>query len=185
MARQGKANQVRIIGGAYRRRMLSFPDQAGLRPTPDRVRETVFNWLGQTLEGLSVLDLFAGSGAMGLEAASRGAKVVTLVEKAAPVAAALRANCRVLGTNEVTVVEADAVAWSARCQTQFDVVFLDPPFAANLLPTVLPLLPAVLSERGVVYMESDADITAQGWRQIKSGKAGLVRYGLWEWGAEA
>lgn len=132
-----------------------------------------------------MLDLFAGSGAMGLEAASRGAKVVTLVEKAAPVAAALRANCRVLGTNQVAVVEADALAWLARCETQFDVVFLDPPFAANLLPAVLPLLPAVLGVRGAVYMESDADITAEGWRQIKSGKAGLVRYGLWEWGAEA
>lgn len=138
MAKAGK-NTVRIIGGEWRRRLLSFPDLPGLRPTPDRVRETVFNWLGQTLDGLDVLDAFAGSGAMGLEAASRGARRVMLVEKAAPAAQSLRNQARELGMSRVEVTCADALAWLMHCRDSFDVIFLDPPFASELLARILPL----------------------------------------------
>jgi 23S rRNA (cytosine1962-C5)-methyltransferase len=120
-------NRVRIIGGEYRRRVLEFPDQPGLRPTPDRVRETVFNWLGQDLTGQSVLDLFAGSGAMGFEAASRHAARVVMIEKARPVARQLQANARLLGCGRIHVVEADALHWLAQVRESFDVIVMDPP----------------------------------------------------------
>ena len=125
-------NSVRIIGGAWRRRVVCFPDAESLRPTPDRVRETLFNWLGQDLSGLSCLDLFAGSGALGFEAASRGAARVVMVERSAGVAAALRSNARLLGAAErVEIVQADAVKFAssrAAGAPRFDVLFLDPPY---------------------------------------------------------
>lgn len=171
-------NKVRIIGGTYRRRLLAFPDSAGLRPTPDRVRETVFNWLGQSLHGKRCLDLFAGSGAMGFEAASRGAARVVMVEKSRMVADALRANRQVLDAAAIDVLGTDAVGFLKGCREAFDLVFVDPPYDSDLLQTVLPLLPAVLSPQAVVYVESRAWRSFDGWIEVRRGKAGAVNYGL-------
>ena len=155
MARQGKANQVRIIGGAYRRRMLSFPDQAGLRPTPDRVRETVFNWLGQTLEGLSVLDLFAGSGAMGLEAASRGAAAVQLVENDPALVAQLHKLQQRLAATVVRVQRGDGVAAIKHAApASLHLVLVDPPFDSALFEPALQAAAQAVAADGYVYLEA-------------------------------
>lgn len=171
-------NKVRIIGGAYRRRVITFPESAGLRPTPDRVRETVFNWLGQTLHGKVCLDLFAGSGAMGFEAASRGASRVVMVEKSRPVAEALNASRRLLGADASEVLCVDALHYLQGCRERFDVVFVDPPYDSDLLATVLPKLAGLLSPGGVVYAESRIWPALSGWSELRRGKAGAVRYGL-------
>jgi len=179
MAGRAGQNTVRIIGGTWRRRVLSFPDQPGLRPTPDRVRETVFNWLGQTLDGLSVLDLFAGSGAMGFEAASRGARRALLVEKASKVAASLNQHRQTLQMSQVEVVCADALAWLAHGQESFDVIFLDPPFASELLARILPLAAERVRADGCIYIECGQWPTIpDGWQLVRSGQAGAVHYGL-------
>jgi 16S rRNA (guanine966-N2)-methyltransferase len=171
-------NQLRIIGGDYRRRVLSFPDGDGLRPTPDRVRETLFNWLGQELHGLACLDLFAGAGGLGFEAASRGARRVVMVEQARPAVAALKANQTLLGAKAIEVVQADALAWLGRCAEQFDVVFLDPPFASDFLPKALTLLAPRLAEGARVYVEAGQWPALDGWAVLREGKAGAVHYGL-------
>lgn len=177
--RAGLANRVRIIGGAWRSRQLHFPAVPGLRPTPDRVRETVFNWLGQTLEGKRCLDLFAGSGALGLEAASRHAGQVVLVERQPQVAAALKENVARLDAANCVVIQADALDWLRRDTARYDVIFLDPPFSAALLPQVWPLLAGRLAEDGVVYVESGAPLAVpEGFELWKSGRAGAVYYGL-------
>src|SRR6187455_3538465 len=119
---------LRIIGGKYRSRQLRVPARPGLRPTPDRVRETLFNWLGQDLTGLACLDLFAGSGALGFEAASRGAARVVLVEKDRVALAELERSLAALGAAQVSIVAGDAHAFLKHEQARFDVVFLDPPF---------------------------------------------------------
>src|SRR5262245_56031466 len=126
-AKSAGRNTVRIIAGQHRRRLLSFPDGEGLRPTPDRARETRSNRLGQGLRGLRCLDLFAGSGALGFEAASRGASRVVMVEQERTAVACLRDNQRELAIANAEVIAADGLAWLARCGEQFDVVFLDPP----------------------------------------------------------
>lgn len=171
-------NHVRIIGGDYRRRQLPFPDAEGLRPTPDRVRETVFNWLGQELDGLTCLDLFAGSGALGFEAASRRAQRVVMVEKSRKVADGLRSNRQLLAAQAVEVVVMDAVHYLKSCRERFDLVFLDPPYRSDLLVQILPLLPAVLADGGRVYVEAASWPDLSGWQRIKEGRAGLVHYGL-------
>lgn len=171
-------NQLRIIGGEYRRRQLWFPDGEGLRPTPDRVRETLFNWLGQELYGLVCLDLFSGAGGLGFEAASRGARRVVMVEMAKPAVAALRQNQALLGAKAVDVVQADALAWLARASERFDVVFLDPPFASDLLAKVLPLLPGILADGARVYVEAQQLPPLDGWETLREGKAGVVQYAL-------
>lgn len=177
----GKAgnNTVRIIGGEWRRRLLSFPDLPGLRPTPDRVRETVFNWLGQALDGLDVLDAFAGSGAMGLEAASRGARRVVLLEKAAPAAQSLKTQARELGMACAEVLCTDALAWLSHSRDSFDVIFLDPPFASDLLARILPLAAAHMRPEGCIYIECGQwPALPEGWQLARSGQAGAVQYGL-------
>ena len=171
-------DRVRIIGGEYRRRVLEFPDQPGLRPTPDRVRETVFNWLGQDLTGQSVLDLFAGSGAMGFEAASRHAARVVMIEKARPVARQLQANARLLGCGRIHVVEADALHWLAQVRESFDVIVMDPPFATDLLAQALPRVVACLAPRGVVYVEAETLPDLAGWDVWRQGRAGKVSFAL-------
>jgi 16S rRNA (guanine966-N2)-methyltransferase len=173
------ANKVRIIGGEWRSRVLSFPASAGLRPTADRVRETVFNWLGQTLEGKTCLDLFAGSGALGFEALSRYAAHVTLVEKNARVHAALQANAALLGARKLDLVCADGLAWLQQDRGVYDVIFLDPPFADALLPKLWPALGAHLKTDGAIYLESGAPLAVpEGWTLWRSGRAGMVYYGL-------
>ena len=125
--------EVRIIGGQWKRSKLPVPDAPGLRPTSDRIRETLFNWLGQTLTGWRVLDAFAGSGALGFEAASREAAEVVLVERDARLVAGLRASVQRLKATTLTVHAADALVWmKAAPRGAFDLVMLDPPFAADL-----------------------------------------------------
>ena len=121
----GVANRVRIIGGQYRRRLLDFPGTEGLRPTPDRVRETLFNWLGQDLPGWVCLDLFAGSGALGFEAASRGAARVIMIERDAKAFHALERNRATLGAGQLDLLRVDALAWLANNRETFDLIFLD------------------------------------------------------------
>ncbi|WP_374352002.1 16S rRNA (guanine(966)-N(2))-methyltransferase RsmD [Chitinimonas sp.] len=171
-------NQLRIIGGEYRRRTLSFPDGDGLRPTPDRVRETLFNWLGQELHGQICLDLFAGAGGLGFEAASRGARRVVMVEQSRTALAALRSNKELLKAAAVDIVAADALAWLARNQTPFDLVLLDPPFASDLLGKSLAMLAPHLSATARVYIEGASWPELAGWEVLREGKAGAVRYGL-------
>ena len=172
-------NELRIVGGAWRSRRIRFQPREGLRPTPDRVRETVFNWLGQDLTGLSCLDLFAGSGALGFEAASRGAQPVVMVERDRVAHAALIANRDALAAPQVEVVRGDALEFLRERDAQYDVIFLDPPFGENLLPRLLPLLSSHLAADGRVYYE--AATTAPwpaGWEVFKEARAGQVHYGL-------
>jgi 16S rRNA (guanine966-N2)-methyltransferase len=175
-------NSVRIIGGEWRRRALRFPDAEGLRPTPDRVRETLFNWLGQDLSGRSCLDLFAGSGALGFEAASRGASRVVMVDRSAGVTAALRANAARLAAGRVEIVRADAVEFAssrAAAAPRFDVLFLDPPYNQGWLDRLAPLLPKLLADDGLMYVEAEAALDACGpWRTVRGGRAGQVFYHL-------
>ena len=159
--------------------MISFPDTEGLRPTPDRVRETLFNWLGQTLYGRTCLDLFSGSGALGFEAASRGAERVVMVEKNPAVLRALQDNVRKLGCANVSVQGQDGLEFVSRDAHRYDVIFLDPPFQSDYLPRLLEILPQRLNENGVVYVESGKAIDVQPpWQAIKSAKAGQVHYQL-------
>lgn len=176
-------NKVRIIGGELRSRIISFPDAEGLRPTPDRVRETLFNWLGQTLYGRTCLDLFAGSGALGFEAASRGAEQVVMVEMNRTVLRVLQENAKKLGCANVSLQGQDGLEFVLRNAQKFDVIFLDPPFQYNslgdYLPKLLAVLPQRLNENGVVYVESGEKVeTPQPWQVMKSGKAGQVYYQL-------
>jgi len=184
-AAAARANRVRIIGGTWRSRIVTFPDAEGLRPTPDRVRETLFNWLGQDLTGKRCLDLFAGAGALGFEALSRGAAEVVMVERLRVVAAALRENAERLGARALRVVEDDALHFLADPAVgRFDVVFVDPPFGSGLAGRVLERLPAVLADAGMVYVEGDAPLApAPPWRVRRHARAGAVHYHLVDWGA--
>ena len=172
-------NSVRIIGGVWRGRRLPFPDVPGLRPTPDRVRETLFNWLGQRLTGLHCLDLFAGSGALGLEAASRGAAEVTLVEADAQAFAALQGHCRTLAATQIRLVRGDALAWlKTRPDVDpagYDLIFLDPPFAAGLLAPSLQLIAPLLRPGGTIYAEFDVPPDLSAWEIWREGRAGQTR----------
>jgi len=174
-----KSNQVRIVGGAWRSRLLPFPAVIGLRPTPDRVRETLFNWLGQLMDGKTCLDLFAGSGALGFEALSRGAKQVVMVERDAKVARALRVNAATLNAENCELVAADALKFLDKETRRFDVIFVDPPYDLHLLPRVLPKLLPRLSDDGMVYAESDSALeVGPEWQVWRSGNAGQVHYYL-------
>jgi 16S rRNA (guanine966-N2)-methyltransferase len=187
-AKSGAArpSQVRIIGGAHRGRKLPVADAPGLRPTPDRVRETLFNWLGQNLSGWHCLDLFAGSGALGFEAASRGAASVVLVEQAPRVAKGLQAAADLLADPGVQVVCADALAYLSRpalaAGPKLDLVFLDPPYGQGWLDRIImPLLPH-LAEGARLYLESEQplpDSLLPGLGCIRQGKAGQVHYHLY------
>ena len=158
-----------------------MPDGHDLRPTPDRVRETLFNWLGQRLDGRSCLDLFAGSGALGLEAASRGAARVVMVEKDRGVFAALRKTVELIGAAQVELVPGDALEYLNGTDGRFDVVFLDPPFRQNALPALMARLPDRLAAGARVYVEApDAFEPGRRWRELKRARAGQVSYQLLE-----
>jgi 16S rRNA (guanine966-N2)-methyltransferase len=180
----GASGELRIIAGRFRGRRLSVPSQPGLRPTPDRVRETLFNWLAPVITGARCLDLFAGSGALGFEAASRGAREVVLVERAPAVARVLRENARRLGAGEVRVEQGDALRWLSRNAVPFDIVFLDPPFDLGLLTPAFALLlrNGWLSQGAYLYLESPARAAhpelPPGWRLLRDKAAGQVRYAL-------
>lgn len=150
------AGEVRLIGGRWKRSKLPVPASPGLRPTPDRVRETLFNWLGQDLTGWRCLDAFAGSGALGFEAASRGATEVVLVERDAVLVQALRATQARLGAAGVRVEAGDALAWMARhAGPPFDLILLDPPFDAALFEPALDAARRLLTADGWLYLEAD------------------------------
>ncbi len=177
-------NRVRIVGGTWRSRIIEFPDVPGLRPTPDRVRETLFNWLGQTLHDKRCLDLFAGSGALGFEAASRGAAEVLMIENDREAYAALAENRTKLKAENCRLMRGDAMAWLAGAEGGFDIAFVDPPFASGLLPRVLPLLQACMNEGGLVYVEwgeppagllADSGLTLS---VVKEGRAGNAFFAL-------
>lgn len=172
-------SRIRIIGGEWRSRLIDVSTVKGLRPTPDRVRETLFNWLGQDLDGLCCLDLFAGSGALGFEAASRGAASVTMVEQDAVAWAALQANIKTLQTSRVQLVRGDALKFAGSAVQPFDVVFLDPPYRAGWIERMVPLLPKLLSDDGLVYVEAEYKIeNIDRLTRIKHGTAGQVYYHL-------
>lgn len=170
---------VRIIGGQWRSRRISVPKGELIRPTPDRVRETLFNWLGQDLTDTSCLDLFAGSGTLGFEAASRGARNVVMVEKDAAAMRCLRTSAANLAAEQIRLVHTHALNFLAYDQNRYDVIFVDPPFDTDLLSEVLPQLPARLNPGGCVYVESRtrfvSDIT---WTIWKQSQAGNVNYCL-------
>ncbi|MEK6245011.1 MAG: 16S rRNA (guanine(966)-N(2))-methyltransferase RsmD [Pseudomonadota bacterium] len=181
---RGTLGTLRVIGGKYRSRLIRVPARPGLRPTPERVRQTLFNWLGQDLGGLACLDLFAGSGALGFEAASRGAARVVLVEKDRAAVAELERSRAALEATQVTIVSGDAAAYLARERGRFDVVFLDPPFRQNAVPAILGNLPSRLEPGARVYVESEAPVeVAAPWTELKRAKAGQVSYQLLLWDA--
>src|SRR5688572_7000927 len=151
---RAQSNEVRIVGGQWRSRRIHFPQRPDLRPTPDRVRETLFNWLGQDLTGLACLDLFAGSGALGFEAASRGAKRVVMVERDRAAYDSLQQNREALAAGSVEVVRGDALEFVRADRGCYDVIFLDPPFSTSYGERLVPLLPARLAPKGCVYYES-------------------------------
>lgn len=181
--RTAAMNSVRIIGGEWRRRVLRFPDSIGLRPTPDRVRETLFNWLGQDLHGLKCLDLFAGSGALGFEAASRGASQVVMVDNEPKVLAALEANASQLQAGDrLRIVRADAVKFASlpgSAGGPFDVLFLDPPYRKGWVERLVPLLDNLLDEEAALYVEAEQALEGCGeWQTVREGRAGQVYYHL-------
>lgn len=181
-ARAQPRGRVRIVGGRWRSRLLEVPARPDLRPTPDRVRETLFNWLGQRLEGCVCLDLFAGSGALGFEAASRGATRVVMVESDRLALAALRASRERLEAAEVEIVAGDALEYLVRERERFDVVFLDPPFRQNALPALLAKLPPRLQPGARVYLEGAQAVPAAApWRELKRARAGQVSVQLLQW----
>ena len=172
-------NKVRIGGGEWRSRLLRFPDALGLRPTSDRVRQTLFNWLGQELHGRICLDLFAGSGALGFEALSRGAASVVMVESNPAVHRALLDNASLLKASKAQILRQDAVQFLRQNLQQYDVVFLDPPFDQNWQEKLLPQLAQHLAPDGLVYAESEKCLTDNDdWQVSKHGKAGNVHYHL-------
>ena len=184
-SKPARSNQVRIIAGRFRRRLLHFPDVPGLRPTPDRVRETLFNWLGQDLTGLACLDAFAGSGALGFEAASRGAARVLLLDQDARALAALRGNARELGIDTVEVRAGDGMAFLKGEGEAFDVIFLDPPFADGLLEPALGAAATHLRPGGRIYAESPRPLAPEslqefGLAMLRQGRAGASHHCLLE-----
>jgi len=181
----GGRNSVRIIGGIWRGRRVSFPDIPGLRPTPDRVRETLFNWLQSSIVGARCLDLFAGSGALGLEALSRGARELVFVEQAVAVSRALQEQlARLGGSPKGRVVEMGAARYLRTPGEPFDILFLDPPFGRDALAEYIPLIDAAdrLKTGALVYLENERTAGAPPlpphWELLKSKSAGQVGYHL-------
>ncbi len=180
-----RPNELRIIGGEWRGRRLSFPALPGLRPTPDRVRETLFNWLSPVVQGARCLDLFAGSGALGLEALSRGAAGVTFIDNQPEVVRQLRDSLQLLQAAERgEVVHAEAAHWLDSAKGPYRLAFLDPPFAAGLAAGTLAALAGagVLEPDSWVYVEQaagqPAPIAPEGWWIHRQGRAGAVGYYL-------
>lgn len=176
-SRQG--GKLRVIGGEFRRRQLPVPERPGLRPTPDRVRETLFNWLGQTLDGKRVLDAFAGTGALGIEALSRGAARVEFIERDAKAAAQLRDNLATLKTDggRVTCGEAGAFLAASPATDTFDLVLLDPPFHQGLVASCCAGLEdgGWLSPRALIYVEAESSglpAVPDSWELYRETRAG-------------
>jgi len=185
-----KQGKLRIIGGQWRSRMLPVIDQPGLRPTPDRVRETLFNWLQADIANAQCLDLFAGSGALGFEAASRGAAKVIMLELQMEAYKVLVSNSRVLQSanknkiNHIKCIQQDALQWLQSCRDKFDVVFLDPPYDSNLLAESFRLLEQnqCLADEAKIYIEypsqKELPPLPENWYVIRGKKSGQVGYYL-------
>lgn len=172
-------SRVRIVGGAWRSRLIDVAAIPGLRPTPDRVRETVFNWLGQDLTGWACLDPFAGSGVLGFEAASRGANPVTLVERDPRVHGHLVKARETLLASQVEVVRGDALKFCALPVRRYDLVFLDPPYHQGWLAKMEPLLDGIVEPDGWLYAEAEQAVERLGsWVAVKRGQAGQVHFQL-------
>jgi 16S rRNA (guanine966-N2)-methyltransferase len=185
MAKHSRPGRLRIVAGKWRSRLLDIADVDGLRPTAERIRETLFNWLAPRIHAARCLDLFAGTGALGLEALSRGASEVVFVEKSRVAASTLRANIKVLEAAGADVRQIDAIEFlRANAEQPFDIVFLDPPFAADMLHDLCRLLDkaGLVTAGSLVYLEDDrarppVDLP-EGWSLSKSKAAGNVRYSL-------
>lgn len=179
-------NEIRIIAGVWRSRKLRFPAADGLRPTPDRVRETLFNWLRDDIEGARCLDLFAGSGALGFEAASRGAARVVQVDAGSSVCTALRQSCALLAADQVVVIQDNVRHFLNGPAQPFDIVFLDPPFRRGWLQPIGMMLErrGWLASRALIYIESERELRLDGlpatWACLRQGQAGEVAYGLYQ-----
>jgi len=183
-----KSNSVRIIAGEYRSRKLNFPSLEGLRPTADRIRETLFNWLQNSIQGETCLDLFAGSGALGFEALSRGASHVDFIEKNTLAVNSIRHNIQRLDAKHGHVYCSDAFEWLDRfapASEQYGLVFLDPPFKGEALARVIAKLESanLLRDGGLVYVEKEKQSINDGlpdnWVEVKSKTAGTVQFGLY------
>lgn len=182
------SSSVRIIGGEWRGRKLDFPAIEGLRPTPDRVRETLFNWLQSYLPGARCLDLFSGSGALGLEALSRGAASVTFIDQAPEVINQLRSNLNTLKANNAELVLRSAPEWLEQClpdeEVRYDLVFMDPPFRKGLTVSVCALLEQrqLLADEALIYIETEAELQLkqlpENWQLHREKQAGQVSYRL-------
>jgi len=193
---QGKprtaSHQVRIIGGQWKRTPLTVADGDGLRPTPDRVRETVFNWINHVIDGnwdrMACLDAFAGTGVLGFEAASRGAQQVLMIENFGPALREIAATKDKLKADQIELVRGDALVTMQslqRRQQQFDLIFLDPPYHQNWLDRAVPLCASLLRRDGLLYVESEVALTAedgpdwlQNWEILRADQAGMVFYHL-------
>lgn len=179
-------NRLRIIGGQWRSRQLPFPDVEGLRPTTDRVRETIFNWLQPYLPGAKVLDVFAGSGALGFEALSREAQSITLLEKNQKAAKQLQENAKTLNAVNCNIHMGDALQVLPSLHTSFDLIFLDPPFGKGLLPDCIDAIEThgLIQVHGWVYIESEQELIhlniPKHWRLHREKKAGQVKLRLFE-----
>jgi len=186
--RQKQTNQLRIIGGDWRGRKLDFPDLPGLRPTADRIRETLFNWLQADVIGANCLDLFAGSGALGFEALSRGAALVTLVDLQHASVAQIKKNIALLNTERVNVVQADALSFLDMPSggKKFDIVFLDPPFQKEFLPNIITKISssACVSSNALIYIETEKGLELDGipenWLLHRDKCSGQVQYRLFK-----
>lgn len=180
MIEMGK-NKLRICSGKWRGRKLEFPIIEGLRPTADKIRETLFNWLQVDIHGATCLDLFAGSGALGLEAASRGAGEVVLIDSSRIACNFLKKNKDLLQADNINIVNNNVVKWLQSCDNKFDIIFADPPFASGLLQQILNSnLP--LKDNGLLYIEHDSKKSPQipaCFKQEKSKKSGGVIYSLY------
>lgn len=179
---RGYREEFRIIAGQWRRRKLHFPPLPGIRPSPDRVRETLFNWLRDRIEGASCIDLFAGSGALGLEALSRGAASVIFVDKERAAVAAIRGHLDLLKAAGGTVLQTDAFAWLVGTPTPVDLVFLDPPFDADLVPEACAKLAQGWLKPGAwLYLEHAAErvpALSPEWQVLRESRAGRVGFRL-------
>lgn len=178
-------NQLRIIGGEWKRRQLPFASIEGLRPTPDRIRETLFNWLMWDIQQSQVLDLCAGSGALGFEALSRGAAHVTMIEPNSSQCHFLKQNISLLKTEQCKVMHSTAEqALTRLTDNQFDLVFLDPPYSLDLWSTLASNVDPMIKKQGLIYVEADRDLSQlqlpAHWNLLKQTKAGVVRAGLYQ-----
>jgi 16S rRNA (guanine966-N2)-methyltransferase len=179
--RRRQAGTLRIIGGEWRSRLITFDAADGVRPTPDRVRQTLFDWLAPLIEGAVCLDLFAGSGALGFEALSRGAARASFIEQGVEQVAAIRAAAGSLGAGpRAEIVRADALGWLRSAGGRYDIVFLDPPYAGNLLIPALEALPRLLAPVHRIYLEwpGERPSLPAGCSLLKEKRAGQVSYGL-------